>query len=224
MLWALVAASLLSEPNVGAAQSKTPPNATERAEAARLRQRDKDLDRLTERGRWPRGYAEAVLEERERAIQRAYSHLLALKAAKKKTDSANGKWARGVRELTIKWNKRKKDRLARLKLPEERSPANWSLGEICRLEHLEVVGVADEQTLTVKVGGHRLVGTRRAERLGGGVGNLQPVVELETYNGVRITNFPTTANDYLAQAHAGIYLVVATGKQTELKFLGALKP
>lgn len=221
MLWAVVAASLLATPDAGNAQPKASPNATERAEAAKQRQRDKDLDRLTERGKWPRSYAEAVLEVREGAIQRAYNNLLAHKAAKKKTDAANGKWARGVKELTIKLNKRKKERLARLELPEERSPRNWSLGEICRLEHLEVVGVADEQTLAVNVGGHRLVGTRRAERLDGGVGHLQPVIELETYEGGAITNFPTKAAHWDRLAHNGIYQVTKTGKQYELKYLGS---
>lgn len=217
---------LLATGDVEQARQERLAKAATKAQEAKERQWNKDIAKLCgKRETWPRGFAEAVLEDRDRAIQVAQDRLLAHKASKTKQDKANGSWARIQQKLKISWQRKKQHRLDPLEMPETRSPRNWKVGDICTLEYLEVVGVKDGTTLAVTVGQSRAVGMQRGLNTNPRMTpSIQPIWERENFEGGIISGFPTQADDRKQQAMNGIFQVVQGGKQFELKFLGAYKP
>lgn len=197
--------------------------ASRKAQEAKQRQHEADVTKLcgTHSG-WPRAYAEAVLVERDRAIEGREKFLKELRATKPPGTKANSQWYGIYRKKLIALQRARKARLDPLEMPEPRSPRNWKVGDICTLEYLEVVGVKDGTTLAVKVGQSRAVGMQRGLNTNPRMTpTIQPVWERQEWGGGTITDFPTEAANRKALALNGVFQVISDGSNYELKFLGA---
>lgn len=164
-------------------EAKTEPKATkptpeQRAAAKAAQVHEQELKKMLRGSEYPVAYAEAVLAERETAIEVAKTNLMAHKKTKPKGGPESRQWHGTLRNLEQKLQYREKWRLARLTTPTNLQPERWNVGDIGCLQYLSVKKVRDSATLEVEVGIATIVGTDNAQRkttMGGPARTPQPL-------------------------------------------------
>ena len=197
----------------------------ERAELAKEKQHQRDVARVIKGTPYPDGYGDAILAERDEAIQTAHNVLMAHEKAKPKGSKENSAWAARRNKLRIKWQRLKQRRLDTVPDAPFIGPTFSEVGSVGFIQHMEVFAVVGDSELSVTVGNAQVIGTRPAlNTLGKPAKTPEFVYGKEMHGKGKVTNFPVNAKDRVDLAHYGLYQLVRDGEQHyELKWIGAVK-